>query len=104
MDVFNNIPVPDLMTTGGDGIIRSQVEVPVLKDSPIFNQFKDNFGQSLGIGISIPIFNNGQVKNQVKQAELDLQNAKISSSIEERNLEQRIQNAYFRRRTSLQTI
>jgi len=95
VQTFNNVPFQGVTTVSGEALVQQVVEVPTFKDSPLFTQFKDNFAQSLGLNISIPIFNKGQITNSIRRAELDLENAKLSSKIEEQALRQRIENAWM---------
>ncbi len=59
---------------------------PVLETTPIFNQFADNRGGSIGLSISIPIFDRFQTRRQVQQAEIEVRRAEI----QEDRLRQRI--------------
>ncbi len=54
---------------------------------PFWDQLKDNINPSIGIGLSIPIFNNWSVRTQV-------QNAKIAKSSQEIELDLRKQTLY----------
>lgn len=51
------------------------------------DQVKNNFGQSLGFNINIPMFNKFQTSNSVRQAEID-------AEISELNAERTVQNLY----------
>jgi outer membrane protein len=74
----------------------------VLRDRPEFafgpystiDQLNDNFGQSLGIGISIPIFNNLQVNASVQRAKIAKDQAQIVAEQTRQNLRQTIERAY----------
>jgi len=93
--VIRNVPVDGLFTQDGLAIVRDEVIIPQLEDKPLTSQIQDNFSQSVSMSINIPIFNNGQTKNAIRQAELDLENTKIGTQIQIRALDQRIQTAYL---------
>ncbi len=61
---------------------------------PLFNQFKDNFGQSIALNLSIPIFNNLQFKSDIKKAHLAIKNAQLNESLAGNMLRQAIEQAY----------
>lgn len=64
------------------------------KKSPYFNQLDDNFRQSLGIGLSIPIFNNGQYRINYEQSKLNLKNTVLQKDQANQTLKQNIYTAY----------
>lgn len=57
-------------------------------------QLRDNYGQSLGFGISIPIFNNLQVNSAVQRAKITKDQAEIIAEQTRQNLRQTIERAY----------
>lgn len=50
------------------------------------SQLSDNFNQSVGIGLSIPIFGNFQARSSVRRAKINYQNASIQSQLAKNNL------------------
>ena len=62
-------------------------------DSPFFNQIDNNLGQSIGVRVSIPIYNNHQTKIGMEQARLELINAEVRQRQVEQQLKSTIQNA-----------
>ena len=58
------------------------------------NQVNNNFGQSLGFQLSIPIFNAGQSKIAYQQAKLNYRNAALQEENTQRKLKQDIFSAY----------
>ena len=58
-------------------------------------QIKDNFGQNIGVSISIPIFDRRNTRNNVKQAQLDVLNQTLALEDERKSLYKEIQNAYY---------
>ena len=55
-----------------------------------FNQIRDNFNQSIGLSVQIPIFNKFSTRTNVRRAELNLQNAQLSTQIAKNNLSKTI--------------
>ncbi len=49
---------------------------------PFFVQSKDNFAQQLAVTVSVPIFNKGKIKRQLKQIEFNKQNIQLSADNE----------------------
>lgn len=84
------------------GEVQSTGE-PVVTQQPIFEstgvkpyseQFRDNFNRSLSFNLSVPIFNSWQVRTGVKQAQIDLESAKLSLEQNKNALYQDIQRAH----------
>lgn len=64
------------------------------KKTPYFSQISDNFRQSIGIGLSVPIFNNGQNKIAYEQSKLNLKNIELQKDQANLTLKQNIYTAY----------
>ena len=65
-------------------------------------QLDNNFGQNVGMSISIPIFNNGQNRIAYQQSKLNLQNAELQRSQSDLKLKQDIYTAYTNATAALQ--
>ena len=50
---------------------------PVFASYPFLNQFKDNASTSLFLSVSIPIFNNRQISNSIKNAKLGVMSSSL---------------------------
>jgi outer membrane protein len=59
------------------------------------NQLKNNVSTSVGLGISIPIFNRLQQRNRVKLADIQLKNSELEEERTKTLLEQQIDQAYL---------
>jgi outer membrane protein len=57
------------------------------------DQFKNNFGQSLGLSLSIPLFNNLRTRSSVNIAKFRYENAKVSEQLQKNNLNKIISQA-----------
>lgn len=58
------------------------------------NQITNNFGQGLGINLSIPIFNNGQSRIAYQQAKLNIKNTQLQNELADFTLKNNIYTAY----------
>jgi len=62
---------------------------------PFNRQANTNFNQAITFSLNIPIFNKGQVNNQIRRAELDLERANINLEQGKLQLRQEIEQAYL---------
>jgi len=67
-----------------------------------FTQLNNNFRQNIGIGISVPIFNNGINRTNYEQSKISLQNSKITEEQIEQKLKLDIYTAYSNSLNALQ--
>lgn len=91
------------VTVGGNNydVFTDYPEYSTAK-SKYFTQLKNNFGQSLGLGISVPIFNNGTNKINYEQSKLNLQSTKANQEQIEQRLKLDIYTAYSNAANALQ--
>lgn len=57
---------------------------------PFFTQIGDNFNQSVGVSVQIPIFNHFNARTSVHKAKLNYQNAELATQIAKNNLSKTI--------------
>ncbi len=69
-----------------------------------FDQLNDNFGQSVGVNIRIPIFNNYQNKVGVEQARLNTLNQQVINQQQKQNLKSDVQRAIADARAAKNTL
>lgn len=75
-----------LFTNGGkNGYITSD---------PLGTQFSNNFGQSIGISLSVPIFNGWQAKANYQKLKLNIKTLEYQISLDNQTLKQNIYQAY----------
>lgn len=67
-------------------------------------QIRENFSQNIGISVSIPIFNNGQLRNNVRRAQLNLENLELVKDQGILTLKQNIYSAHNDARSALQRL
>ncbi len=58
-----------------------------------FDQLDDNFGQSIGLSVTIPIYNNDRNKTNVQKAKLNIIRAELTDKQNKQEIKTRIQNA-----------
>ena len=66
-----------------------------IKESGFFKQYKDNFGQQLGLSANIPIFNKGITRLNVEQSKINEDIAKNSLALQKQQVLQNVQKAQF---------
>lgn len=64
------------------------------------NQLSNNLYYTVNLGLSIPLFNAGRVRNQVKLAKLDLKNTELVEQHTKTKLQQAIEQAYVNLKSS----
>ena len=67
---------------------------PIFGKTKYFKQLDNNFSQSVGIGINIPIFNNGVARIGYQRSKLDLRNSQLQQELANQTLKTNIYNAY----------
>ncbi len=83
---FVNVVQPEFKLTGNN--------VGYITPTHFFKQFADNFGQNVGIGISLPIFNGGAAKSNYQRSKLTLKNLELVKQQDNLKLKQDIYQAY----------
>ena len=64
------------------------------KSVPLFRQLRNNFGQSIGISINAPIFNNGLLRTNWERSKLTVQQWQLQTEQDNQTLKQDIYKAY----------
>ncbi len=90
---FIEIPIGYVQGTGD--VVVTQTEEFIRVPYELGRQLDNNFGQSVGLSISIPIFNNHQVKASVQRAKIAYEQAKVQAELTRQNLRQTIERAYY---------
>lgn len=102
--ILNGYKSSGLVVTDGMGNILGDynVEQPVFINgqkqyitSPKFGpQFNDNFGQTIGLSISVPIFNGWQGKANYQRSKINIKNLEYQKDLDNQTLKQNIYQAY----------
>lgn len=66
-----------------------------IAQSGFFQQYKDNFGQQVGVSANIPIFNKGITKLNVEQSKINEEIAKTTLAQQKQDVLQNVQKAQF---------
>lgn len=66
-----------------------------IKESGFFKQYKDNFGQQLGLSVHIPVFNKGITKLNVERSKINQDIAKTTLLQQKQEVLQNVQKAQF---------
>lgn len=88
------------ITTGGDYVLSPTYQTTT-ENIPFSDQYKDNVNKSIGITLTVPLFNGLQTYTSVKNAKLNALNAKYSQDLAEQNLYKTIAQAYANSRAAL---
>jgi outer membrane protein len=81
------------ITSGGDSVLTPFYNYAYEK-TPLKDQFDNNFYKSVGVSLSIPIFNGLSTRTSVQRAKLNYENAKYSAEFTKSQLYKSIQQAY----------
>ena len=73
----------------------------VTERTPFADQFKDNINKSIGFTLNVPIFNGLQTSTAIKNARLNVLNAKYGQNLVEQNLYKTIAQAYANSKAAL---
>lgn len=73
----------------GQPVVTTGIQ-PVYGPYSFTNQFGDNFNQSIGLSVQIPIFNRFTARTSVRKAKLNYQNAELATQIAKNNLSKTI--------------
>ncbi len=87
-------PNPVLIDGAPSQIVTFSPEV-VYNDVPYFNQLENNFGWGFGLNLSIPIFNQRQVKANVISSDIDVKKSEYSYTQSEYDLKAQLKNLLF---------
>ena len=100
--VFSGYAPSGLVVSDGQGGFKD-VQRPVfvngaksgsISSEPLGDQFSNNFGQQIGLSISVPIFNGGQAKAAYQRSKLNIRNIEYQKDLDNKTLKQDIYQAY----------
>ncbi len=91
-----------LGTIPGFGPLVYSQQIPVLEKTPFMQQYKDNFNQTLGFNLNIPLFNGLNTHTAIQNAQLNVLNAKYNFDLNNQNLYKTIVQAYTNAKAALQ--
>lgn len=85
---------PMLRLSGSYGTGYSEASLGMFRTKPFADQLKDNLNRSLGLFLSIPVFNNSQARTNISRSKINLENAQLQNQIVREQLFQTIQQAH----------
>jgi outer membrane protein len=74
-------------------VFESDVLSPTFEDIPYFNQLSNNFGQSFGLNVAVPIYNNNRNKIALERARLGVLNQELQNKQQRQLLQTTVQQA-----------
>ena len=91
-----NPPIGKVNVSGTDYSVfpLSPYQVPITGKTAYFKQLDNNFRQSVGVGINVPILSGGNLKTNWQRAKLNLTNYQLQKEADDLKLKQDIYNAY----------
>src|SRR5690606_31947785 len=98
-------------TTGGETVLVGgepfefplQAE-PTLEATPLFTQFADNRGGSLGLSVTVPIFDRYQTRRQVQQAQIEVTRRELDLERQRRAVATEVRQAVLDYRLAAQRL
>lgn len=99
---FEQVLVPFTLIDNSGQSVTFQVgqDVPMFTDQVYLDQINQNFGQSVGVSLNVPIFNGFSTRYGVKRARLNAKNIKLSNNQQLQQLKTDIQRAIIQARTA----
>ncbi|HEV9034982.1 MAG TPA: TolC family protein, partial [Puia sp.] len=88
--------------TMGGGLSSTYFKYSNIPADKYFTQINNNFAQSVGININIPILNGGALRTNYEKSKLNLQNGLLARDQDNLTLKQNIYMAYTAAMTALQ--
>ena len=70
--------------------------------SSLFNQLSDNFRQSIGLSINVPIFNMGTLRTNYERSKINIENIELQTQQDDQKVKQDIYQAYTAATVALQ--
>ena len=86
---------PTVSLGGGLNTNYSSVAQNATGKIPYRSQLSNNVSTSIGVGVSIPIFNRMTSRNRVKLADLELRRSELEADVTRQRLRQQIEQAYL---------
>ena len=83
----------NVLIDGVPRVITTPDVSPILIDNPYVNQLDENLSYGFGLGVSIPIYNNYQVKAGMERAKLNTMSSAINVQREKNTLKTNVQQA-----------
>lgn len=96
VEIFGEVPtgLNQMVVRDNGEILLFPIMDRQIRRKPFNDQLNDNLNRSVGLFVSIPLFNNYQVRSSVSRARINLDNARLQNQIVREQLFQTIQQAH----------
>jgi len=102
---YKDVTIPQTVIFNGQTVIfQVPQQIPNFEENPYFNQINQNFGQNLGLSLSVPIYNNNRNKISVERARLNLIQQETNNQQLRQNLKTNVDRAIADARASRRTL
>ncbi len=88
------LPTVSLNANTGTGYSTGFKNFTTGETQPLSTQLQRAFGGGVNLNINVPIYNRGQIENNIQQAGIRTENAELDAEIVRQSLQQNIQQAY----------
>ncbi|MFK7926094.1 MAG: TolC family protein [Bacteroidia bacterium] len=92
----------DVSFMGTQGTLIRFDESPIYAPNPYFSQLRENFGQQIGVFLSVPIFQQGRNHLNTQRTQVELQQARVALKSEQQQLTYVAQQALISQETAWQ--
>ena len=86
----------------GEALVPANTVDHYIRSDAFFKQFKNNFGQNIGIGLNIPILNGRSARTGWERSKLTIKNLELTKEQSDQQLKQDIYKAYTDATSSIQ--
>lgn len=94
VDGVETVIIPQNVSVNGVPVLLEvPKEIPLLVDNPFSNQINENFGQSFGLRLNIPIYQNGRTAASVQRATIARKQTELVGKQRRQTLKRDIQKA-----------
>lgn len=97
LGTISQIPIG---TTAGGEIVFTGIDDFEINDLNYFQQLGQNVSFSIGVSISVPIFDRFQTKNNIARAKIGVENAQLNKELVQNNLRAAVERAYLNARSA----
>jgi len=94
--INGTLPIGTVNVGGTDYTVYTPnvMNTPLYKKQNYTHQLSDNFRQSVGLSLSVPIFNGGSLRSNYERSKLNYQSLQLQKDIDDQKLKQDIYAAY----------
>ncbi len=92
--VFGGYSPTQYVTSGGDQVLQPYYTGVEYDKVNRFDQFEDNYNKSVGVSLSIPIFNGWSTEANVQRSKINLENARYNDELTRQDLYKKVVQAH----------